>query len=110
MRTHPESQKFVMKYLSPKNQEKFLDFLAPKSGVNLEQAKSDLKKIRTVDENCLSENGDKSNCRFADKAQLEEKYKKVVEGGGPLGNAAKQLIQIEKAKFDQFEKIDKLTE
>ncbi len=87
-----------------------MDFVAPKKTMNIEQAKTDLKKIRTVDDQCLTEGGDKSNCRFSDKPLLEEKYKDAAAGGGAIGNAAKQLIQVEKARFEQFEKIDKLTE
>jgi hypothetical protein len=110
MRKHPESQQFVMKYLSKKNQERFLSIVAPKTTMNMEQATTNLKKIRSLDENCLQEGGDKSNCRFAAKPVLEEKFKGAASGDNPLGKAARQLIQVEKARFEQFDKLDKITE
>ncbi len=108
LRKHPESRNFILKRLSPKNQQRFMDMVAPKSAMNMEAVKTDLKKIRGVDENCM--NGGPDCNRFADKPQLEEKFKGAAAGDNPLGKAAKQLIQVEKARFEQFEKIDKLSE
>ncbi len=111
LRKNETSRAKIMKHLSPANQEKFMAFLVPKPGkgtINMEKAKSDLKKIRSFDEECL--NGGGTNCRMADTPQLENSVSlgSNLDEKSALGKAFNQMKHIEKAKFDEFKKLDEL--
>ena len=108
LRKHPELQAALLKRLPEKYHARFKDFVAPKSAVSVETAKTDMKKIRSVDEGCFQDGGQCN--RYSDKPTLEAKFGETAKGDNTLGKAAKQLIKLEKANFDKFDKIDRVTE